>query len=117
VIRNGGRGDSCAWILKVEHLGLEEVSAVLQRINRDKKEADKSMGKREHDFFLANGSKILVSSYVHLRREGIETYIADFNQMVKKVHGVAGRADIEVLPVVPVVRGGWTRWVGSSCQC
>jgi hypothetical protein len=124
--RNGGKGDSCCWILKVEHLGLEEVSAVLQKINKDKREADKSMGKREHDFFLANGSKILVSSYVHLRREGIETYIADFNQMVKKVHGVVGRADIEVLPVVPVVREGmdkvgwellsvlreWVNWIG-----
>ncbi len=94
--RNDGRGDSCAWVLKVEHLGLEEVSGILQKINKDKKEADKAMGKREHDFFLANGSKILVSSYVHLRKGGIEAYIEDFNQMVKQVQGIVGRADIEV---------------------
>jgi hypothetical protein len=75
---------------------------------------------------LANGSKILVSSYVHLRKEGIESYIEDFNRMVKQVQGIVGRADIEVLPVVPVVREGldrmgrelvsllreWVDWIG-----
>jgi hypothetical protein len=85
--RNNGTGDSCAWVMKVEHLGLEEVSGVLQKINMDKRAANKEAGKRKHDFFLANGSKILVSSYVHLRREGIDGYIADFNDMVKKVQG------------------------------
>jgi hypothetical protein len=124
--RNNGRGDSCAWNLKFEHLGLEEVSSVLQKINLDKKAADREAGKREHDFFLANGSKILVSSYVHLRKEGIDGYISDFNSMVKKVQGVVGRAEIEILPVVPVVREGmdkvgrelvsmvreWVDWIG-----
>jgi hypothetical protein len=61
-----------------------------------------------------------------LRREGIEGYIADFNDMVKKVQGVVGRAEIEVLPVVPIVREGldrlgrelismvreWVEWIG-----
>ncbi len=88
--------------------------------------ADKEAGKREHDFFLANGSKILVSSYVHLRKEGIDGYISDFSAMVKKVQGVMGRAEIEILPVVPVVREGmdkvgkelvsmvreWVDWIG-----
>jgi hypothetical protein len=124
--RNNGTGDSCAWILKIEHLGLEEVSRVLQKINTDKRAADKEAGKREHDFFLANGSKILVSSFVHLKREGIEGFISDFNVMVKKVQGVVGRAEIEILPVVPVVRDGvdklgrelvsmvreWVEWIG-----
>jgi hypothetical protein len=104
--RNEGRGDSCAWILKVEHLGLEEVSNVLQKINQEKKMADKESGKREHDFFLSNGSKILVSSYTHLRQEGIEGYVKDFNQMVRNIQVVVGRADIEILPVVPVEREG-----------
>jgi hypothetical protein len=114
--RNEGRVDSCAWILKIKHLGLEEVSSVLQKINLDKKLADKGSGKREHDFFLANDSKILVSSYTHLRKEGIEGYVKDFNQMVKNIQGVVGRADIEILPVVPMVREVWTRWVECGCQ-
>ncbi len=87
----------------MEHLGLEEVGKVLRKINLDKRAADKSNGKREHDFFMASGSKILVGSYVHLRKEGLEGYIADFNEMVKTVQGVVGNTDIEVLPVVPVV--------------
>jgi hypothetical protein len=104
--RNDGKGDSCAWILKIEHLGLKEVSGVLRKVNLDKKAADRSNGKREHNFFLANGSKILVSSYVHLRKEGLDGYISDFNAMLKSVQGVVGKANIEVLPVVPVVREG-----------
>jgi hypothetical protein len=39
--RNEGRGDSCAWVLKVEHLGLDEVSSVLQKINQEKRLADR----------------------------------------------------------------------------
>jgi hypothetical protein len=38
---------------------------------------------KEHDFFLAEGSKILVVNYAHLRREGIEGYILDFNNMIR----------------------------------
>jgi hypothetical protein len=41
-------------------------------------------------FFPASGSKILVASYVHLRREGLDGYIADFNNMVRDVWGVTG---------------------------
>ncbi len=70
--RNEGKGDSCVWVLKVEHLGLEEVSGILRKINLDKRAADRASGKREHEFFVPNGSKILVTSYVHLRREGLE---------------------------------------------
>jgi hypothetical protein len=104
--RNGGRGDSCAWVLKVEHLGLEEVSGILRKINLDKRAADRAIGKREHEFFIPNGSKILVASYVHLRKEGFEGYVWDFNNMVKNIGGVTGDTGIEVLPVVPVVRDG-----------
>ncbi len=124
--RNGGRGDSCAWILKVEHLGLEEVSGILRKINLDKRAADRALGKREHEFFIPNGSKILVASYVHLRKEGFEGYVGDFNNMVKNIGGVTGDTGIEVLPVVPVVRDGidkhgreligmvreWVEWIG-----
>jgi hypothetical protein len=124
--KNDGNGDSCAWIIKVEHLGLEEVANLLRKVNLDKKTADRASGKREHDFFMAKGSKILVSSYVHLRKEGLEGYINDFNDMVKKVQVVTGNLDIEILPVVPVVREGmdqvgrellamvreWVEWIG-----
>jgi hypothetical protein len=124
--RNDGRGDSCAWILKIEHLGFEEVGHVLRKINEDKRAADKANGKRKHDFFMANGSKILVSRYIHLRKEGLEGYISDFNDMVKNVQVVVGNSDIEILPVVPVVREGmdvvgremltmlreWVDWIG-----
>jgi hypothetical protein len=66
-----GGVDSCAWILKKEHLALEEVAGLLRKINEDKRDFDKGRGKRIHDFFIPPGSKILVSSYVHLRREGL----------------------------------------------
>jgi hypothetical protein len=36
------------------------------------------------------GSKIMVGSYVHLRREGLEGYIESFNGMVSEVFGVTG---------------------------
>jgi hypothetical protein len=104
--RNGGKGDSCVWMMKVEFLGLDEVGDILRKINSEKRAADRVNGKREHDFFLANGSKILVSSYVHLRKEGLEGYISDFNTMIKTVQGIVGKAEIEVLPVVPVVHEG-----------
>jgi hypothetical protein len=105
---------------------LEEVANVLRKVNLDKKAADRASGKREHDFFMAKGSKILVSSYVHMRKEGLEGYINDFNDMVKKVQVVTGNSDIEILPVVPVVREGmdqvgrellamvreWVEWIG-----
>jgi hypothetical protein len=64
---NGGDGTSCAWVFKKEHLALSEVAGILKRINNDKRESDRQSGKREHDFFLPSGSKILVGSYVHLR--------------------------------------------------
>ncbi len=69
----------------------------------------------------------MVASYVHLRKEGLEGYISDFNTMVKNVYGVVGKAEVEVLPVVPVVRVGmvkmgrelvfmlreWVDWIGK----
>jgi hypothetical protein len=67
--RNGGKGDSCAWVLKVEHFALDEVSVILNKINQDKRAADRMSGKREHKFFISDGSKILLSSFVHLRRD------------------------------------------------
>jgi hypothetical protein len=69
----------------------------------------------------------LVASYVHLRREGLDGYIADFNNMVREVWGVTGDSGIEVLPVCPVVWEGldergselihglqdWIRWISE----
>ncbi len=78
-----GQGDECVWIFKKEHMGLDEVSVILRKINLDKRAADRQAGKRDHDFFLPNGSKVLVASYVHLRREGLDGYVGDFNTMVR----------------------------------
>jgi hypothetical protein len=125
-----GQGDECVWVFKKEHMGLDEVSGVLRKINLDKRAADRQAGKRDHDFFLPNGSKLLVASYVHLRREGLDGYISDFIAMVRNVSGVTGRAAIEVLPVVPVVREGldevgrelitgvreWIRWISEKTE-
>ncbi len=115
-------------MFKKEHLALSEVSGILKRINEDKRESDKMNGKREHDFFIPSGSKILVGSYVHLRREGLEGYVFDFNNMVREVKNVTGDIGIEVLPVVPVcfegldktgqdLLGGlrmWVNWIGEK---
>jgi hypothetical protein len=100
----------------------------LRKINLDKRASDRANGKREHEFFVPNGSKILVASYVHLRKEGLDGYINDFNNMVKNIGGLTGNTGIEVLPVVPVVRDGmdkvgrdligmmreWVNWIGET---
>ncbi len=52
----------CAWVLKMEHPALEEVAVILDKVNREKRDADKKRGKRVHEFFVPNGSKILVSA-------------------------------------------------------
>ena len=62
--------------------------------------------RRADDFFLQNGSKILVASYTDLRREGPESYISEFNNMVKDMWGMMGDIGVEVLPYVPVVYEG-----------
>jgi hypothetical protein len=81
-----------------------------------------------HDFFIPPGSKILVTSYVHLRREGLDGYIVDFKNMVRAVREVTGDSGIEVLPVCPVVYEGldevggrlisglqdWIRWISEE---
>ena len=122
-----GGEESCAWILKKEHLGLDEVGKMLRVVNEEKKDYDRSRGRRMHEFFLPAGSKILVASYVHLRREGLDGYVADFNNMVRDVWGVSGDNGVEVLPVCPVVhagideRGGelifglqdWIKWIAE----
>jgi hypothetical protein len=105
---------ACCWILKKEHLRLNEVGAMLRRINEDKREHDKEQGKRPHEFFLPNGSKILVSSYCHLRKEGIEGYINDFSNMVKDIWNVTKDTGIEVLPCCPVVFEGLDKVGGEQ---
>jgi hypothetical protein len=124
----GSMEDTCAWILKKEHLGLDEVGGILRKINNEKKAFDRQRGKRVHEFFIPMGSKILVGSYVHLRREGLEGYIESFKGMVSEVFGVTGDIGIEVLPFVPVVFDGiddvgkelicgvqeWVKWIGRT---
>jgi hypothetical protein len=100
--RNGGKGDSCAWVLKVEHLGLDEVSGILRKINLDKRASDRANGKREHEFFVPNGSKILVASYIHLRKEGLEGYITDFNNMSGTLVGLQVTQELRCCQ--------WFRW-------
>ncbi len=77
---------------------------ILRKINLDKRASDRAHGKREHEFFFPNESKILVASYMHLRREGLEGNIGGFYTMVRNVSGVMGQEWIEVWPVVPLAR-------------
>ena len=44
-----------------------------------------------------------------MRREGIDGYITEFNNMVREVYGVTGDVGVEVLPVCPVVFEGLDR--------
>ncbi len=102
----GSNECTCAWVFKKEHLGLNEVAGILKKINDEKRAFDKQRGKREHEFFIPAGSKIMVASYVHLRREGLEGYMTDFNGMVCDVMSITGDIGIEVVPCVPVIFGG-----------
>ena len=122
-----GKKVECSWVLKKEHLRLEEVAKLLGRINQEKKEWDRECGRKCHDYFIPNGSKILVGSYTHLRKEGLEGYVNDFNNMVRDVWIAMGDIGVEVLPIVPVVFEGldkiggellagvknWVEWVAE----
>jgi hypothetical protein len=123
-----GEESGCAWVFRKEFLGLDEVGEILRKLDMEKKGWDVDSKKRTHEFFIPNGSKILVSSYSQLRRDGVEKYVGDFNQMVREVFRVTGDVGIEVLPYVPVVmenmdRKGrecitglvdWVEWVGRQ---
>ena len=98
-----GEPTACCWVFKKEHLGLNEVPGILQRLDEEKKAWDKDSGRRSHEFFLPNGSKILVGSYANLRREGLEGYISQFNNMVKDCWTLMEDIGVEVLPFVPVI--------------
>jgi hypothetical protein len=37
--------ETCAWVFKKEHLGLDEVGKILRSINQDKKAFDRQRGK------------------------------------------------------------------------
>ena len=47
-----------------------------------------------------------MGSYTNLRREGLEGYISQFNNMVKDCWSLMGDIGVEVLPFVPVVYEG-----------
>jgi hypothetical protein len=98
-----GEESGCAWVFRKEFLGLDEVGEILRKLDTEKKGWDVDSKKRAHEFFIPNGSKILVGSYSQLRRDGVEKYVGDFNQMVREVFRVTGDVGIEVLPYVPVV--------------
>jgi hypothetical protein len=102
-IQSRERRKNCAWVFKKELLSLEEVPGLLRKINNKKREWDRVNKKKEHDFFLAEGSKIIVTSYAHLRREGIEGYILDFNNMVRECSREIIEHGIEILPCAPIV--------------
>jgi hypothetical protein len=118
----------CCWVLKKEHLRLGEVAGILRRLNQAKVESDREAGRMPHEFFLPNGSKVLVGSYVHLRKEGLNGYVEDFTGMCRDIWSVTGDTGIEVLPFVPVVfenlekEGGmllsgvrsWVRWLAEE---
>jgi hypothetical protein len=55
--KNEGKGESCAWVMKVEHLGLDEMSGILRKINLDNRAADRANEKREHEFFCLMEAK------------------------------------------------------------
>ena len=55
----------------------------MKRIDCEKKKWDKEGGTSQHEIFISNGSKIIVGSYSHLRRKGLDGYISNFNNMVK----------------------------------
>jgi len=117
----------CCWVFKKEHLRLSEVPGILRRLNQEKVESDREAGRNPHQFFLPNGSKVLVGSFVNLRKEGLEGYVEEFASMVRDIWKVTGDVGIEVLPFVPVVfdnldvEGGmllsgvrnWIRWLSD----
>jgi hypothetical protein len=57
-------------------------------------------------FLLPNVSKILVKSYVHLHRDGLEGNMIDFNDMVRSMESMTRDTCIEILPVEPMVFDG-----------
>ena len=123
-----GEGNMCSWVFRKEHLALQEVVGILKRLDEEKREWDKDSGRRPHDMFIPNGRKILVDSYVHLRREGQEGYISDFNIMVKDIWAITKDFGIEVLPCVHMIYEGidvmggklpavvrkWLKWMAEQ---
>ena len=86
------------WSYRKFHLALQEVAPLIKRLGQEKKDWDRECGRRSHDSFLPNGSKVLVGSYCHLRREGIEGYISDFNNMVKDLWVALVDIGVEITP-------------------
>jgi hypothetical protein len=122
-----GKEVGCAWVVRKESLGLEEVPGLLRKINNEKREWDRKNKKREHEFFVTEGSKVLVCSYAHLRKEGVEGYIQDFNNMIWNFLKDICEKGIELLPCVPTITEDmdpvgrqlvagipdWIEWIGE----
>jgi len=108
--------ESCGWVFKKEHLRLSEVPVILKRLNQDKQVSDCEAGRKPHAFFLPHGSKILVSSYVQLCGDGLDSYVDDFNKMVKELWSITGDIGVELLPVCPVIFPNLDK-VGGNLIC
>jgi hypothetical protein len=115
-------------VVRKELLGLEEVPRLLRKINNEKREWDRGNKKREHKFFVTEGSKVIVCSYAHLRKEGVEGYIQDFNNMIWNCSKDMCEKGIEILPCVPTITEDmdpvgrqlvagiqdWIEWIGEK---
>ena len=77
-------------ILIVEDEAVSRESRMLEEVTRDSEdkrpgEEDRESGRRAHNFYLPNGSKVLVGSYIHLRRDMFNILIKVF--IFKKFQG------------------------------
>ena len=63
----GGKVE-CSWVLKKEHLRGGQVA---REDKPGEERVGQDCGRRGHDYFIPNRSKVLVGSYTHLRKEGL----------------------------------------------
>jgi len=117
-------------LLGAEKRALEAIGGpgILRRLNQEKVDSDLVAGRNPQEFFLPDGNKVLVGSYVNLRNEGLDGYVEEFGSMVRDIWRVTGDVGIEVLPCCPIVfdnldrEGGlllsgirsWIRWMSEE---
>jgi hypothetical protein len=123
-----GKEECCSWVIKKELLSLDEVPVILRKLNQEKKEWDRMNKRKEHEYFLQEGSKVIVVSYAQLRRDGIEGYIQEFNNMLRECNREIVEYGIEILPAVPTIGAGidelgrimiagiqdWIEWIADT---
>jgi hypothetical protein len=79
---------------------------ILRKLNQEKREWDRMNKRKEHEYFLQEGSTVIVTSYAQFRRDGIEGYIQEFNNMVRECNREIVENAIEILPAVPTIGAG-----------